>query len=230
VRPDRCEKVKLGGLLSSNIRKAHRVKPSSMSAVTITVLRWNACLSKIRLYAGITGESEATMVRYVHRWMKQNNSKKALGAVNQQERLKLENWICGFVDGEGCFSVSAIRNKTTKSGIQIFPEFVVTQGAKSLLALEEIKNFFKCGNIFVNKRYDNHNEHLYRYCVRSVKELKEKIIPFFEENNLKTYKQKDFLLFKKIVNEMVKKYHLTQEGRKKILGIAGKMNRNKKRV
>jgi hypothetical protein len=29
-------------------------KPRSMAAVTITVLRWNGCLSKIRLFAGIS--------------------------------------------------------------------------------------------------------------------------------------------------------------------------------
>lgn len=156
-------------------------------------------------------------------------SKKVISADNQQERLKIANWICGFVDGEGCFSVSIIKNKTTKSGIQIFPEFVVTQGAKSLSALEEIKKFFKCGNIFVNKRYDNHNENLYRYCVRSLEDLKTRIIPFFVENNLRTYKQKDFLIFKDVVEMMLQKKHLNNSGRKKILSSISKMNRRKKR-
>ena len=156
-------------------------------------------------------------------------SKNVIGADNQQERLKIAYWICGFVDGEGCFSVSVIKNKTTKSGIQIFPEFVVTQGAKSLSALKEIKNFFNCGNIFVNKRYDNHNENLYRYCVRSLEDLKTRIIPFFMENNLRTYKQKDFLIFKDVVEMMLQKKHLNNSGRKKILSSISKMNRRKKR-
>ncbi|HAJ44765.1 hypothetical protein A3K33_01025 [Candidatus Azambacteria bacterium RIFOXYC1_FULL_41_20] len=157
------------------------------------------------------------------------SSKKVIGADNQQERLKIAWWICGFVDGEGCFSVSIIKNKTTKSGIQIFPEFVVTQGAKSLFALKKIKNFFDCGNIFVNKRYDNHNENLYRYCVRSLEDLKTKIIPFFMENNLKTYKRKDFSIFKDVVRIMLQKKHLNDSGRNKILSSIGKMNRRKKR-
>ena len=156
-------------------------------------------------------------------------SKKVIGADNQQERLKIAHWICGFVDGEGCFSVSVIKNKTTKFGTQIFPEFVVTQGAKSLSALEEIKNFFNCGNIFVNRRYDNHNENLYRYCVRSLKELEIIIIPFFSKNNLRTYKQKDFEIFKKVVMFMLKKEHLKNSGRNKIISLISKMNRRKKR-
>ena len=156
-------------------------------------------------------------------------SKKVIGADNQQERLKIANWICGFVDGEGCFSVSVIKNKTTKFGNQIFPEFVVTQGAKSLTAIEEIKNFFGCGKIFINKRYDNHNEHLYRYCVRSLEDLKNRIIPFFLVNQLRTFKKNDFLIFKKAIDMMSSKKHLTQNGRKIILRLISKMNRRKKR-
>ena len=90
---------------------------------------------------------------------------------NQQERLKMGYWISGFVDGEGCFTVSFVKNSTTKFGRQIFPEFVITQSAKSLSALEEIRKFFGCGSIVLNKRYDNHREHLYKFCVRSILEL-----------------------------------------------------------
>ena len=58
-------------------------------------------------------------------------SKNAINADNQQERLKNVGWVIGYVDGEGCFSISLFRNKTTKFGWQVFPEFVVTQGAQS---------------------------------------------------------------------------------------------------
>lgn len=118
---------------------------------------------------------------------------------NQQERLKTGYWISGFVDGEGCFTVSIIKNKTTKFGRQIFPEFVVTQSSKSLSVLKEIQEFFECGSIVLNKRYDNHREHLYKFCVRSVAELDKKIIPFFLEFKLRTAKKNDFLLFQKLL-------------------------------
>ena len=32
------------------------------------------------------------------------------GAGNQQERPGIEQWVVGFVDGEGCFSISVVRN------------------------------------------------------------------------------------------------------------------------
>ena len=149
-------------------------------------------------------------------------SKNDLGRENQQERLKTIGWIVGFVDGEGCFSVSVFKNKTTKNGWQIFPEFVVTQSERSISTLQEIKNFFGCGNIFVNHRYDNHNENLYRYCVRNIHDLKDKIIPFFESNNLRSAKIKDFKIFKKVVLLMINKEHLQKKGFDKILSIAGK--------
>jgi hypothetical protein len=151
-----------------------------------------------------------------------------MSADNQQERSKIESWITGFTDGEGCFSVSFIKNKTTKTGWQIFPEFVITQGSKSLSALEIIRNYFKCGRLFINRRYDNHKDHLYRYCVRSISELKKTIIPFFQRNELKTYKLNDFKLFSKIVENMYVSDHLNRKGMNKIAKLVEKMNRKKK--
>ena len=144
---------------------------------------------------------------------------------NQQERLGIEEWIVGFTDGEGCFSVSIFRNVTTKLGWQVFPEFVVTQGEKSLSALEIFLRYFGCGKIFVNTRYDNHNEHLYRYCVRSLKELNEAIVPFFQKHQLRTAKGKDFRLFVGIIEMMKGKKHLTPQGIRSIARKIELMNR-----
>lgn len=168
------------------------------------------------------------MVQYDHRNVVENNSNNALGADNQQERLELKSWIVGFTDGEGTFSVSIIKNKTTKTGWQVFPEFVITQGAKSLQALEMIKDYFGCGNIFVNKRYDNHTENLYRFCVRSLSDLHETIIPFFDEHQLQTAKQNDFLIFKTIIEMLLNKEHFTDKGLEKIAKKIETMNRKKR--
>lgn len=113
---------------------------------------------------------------------------------NQQERLD-PWWIVGFVDGEGCFSVSTFRNRTCKSGYQTLFEFVITQGERSKDALEKVKSFFNCGAIYINRRYDNHNYNLLRYCVRKKEDLRNKIIPFFKRYPLKTTKQEQFKQF-----------------------------------
>ena len=173
---------------------------------------------KIWLYAGKSGESQTTMVTLPHRGFMP--SKNVLSADNQQERLKIIGQIVGFTDGEGCFSISIFKNRTTNTGWQVMPEFVVTQGEKSIKSLQELQKFFGCGKIFINHRYDNHHEHLYRYCVRTIKDLREKIIPFFEENQLKTAKKKDFDKFKLVAKLMESNLHWTLDGIESIKKIA----------
>ncbi len=46
-------------------------------------------------------------VGFYKKFMPRNS---AYSADNQQERLKTIGWIVGYVDGEGCFSVSVCRN------------------------------------------------------------------------------------------------------------------------
>ena len=146
-------------------------------------------------------------------------------ADNQQERLRFIGWLVGFTDGEGCFAISIIKNSTTKHGYQIFPEFVITQGEKSKTALLEIQKFFGCGKLYVNHRRDNHRENLYRYCVRSVNDLTTKIIPFFEQYELRTAKRNDFKLFVEAVKLIALKKHLTSAGFQKVIRVKQQMNR-----
>lgn len=147
-----------------------------------------------------------------------------MGADNQQERLE-PKWIVGFVDGEGCFSVSVFKNHTSKLGWQVFPEFAITQGGKSIGTLERIKQYFKCGNIFVNRRADNHRENLSRYCVRSIEELRKVVIPFFQQHHLQTSKLQDFELFVQAIQLIERREHLTLTGLGKIARISSQMNR-----
>ena len=149
-------------------------------------------------------------------------------ADNQQGRLD-PWWIAGFVDGEGCFSISIVKNASTSLGYQIFPEFVVTQGAKSLSVLEDVQTFFNCGGIYENRRHDNHKENLYRYCVRSVDDITRQIIPFFEEYPLQTAKQYDFVTFCQVIDMLKNKEHLNADGFDKIRALAATMNRRKTR-
>src|ERR687891_652784 len=108
------------------------------------------------------------------------------GAANQQERPGFEQWVVGFVDGEGCFSVPIFRNAKTRLGWQVQPEFVVVQGVRSARVLEDLKSFFGCGSVTVNRRNDNHREDMSRYVVKRLTDLRGRIIPFFEDHPLRT--------------------------------------------
>ena len=156
-------------------------------------------------------------------------SKKVSSADNQQERLKFIGWIVGFVDGEGCFTVSFFKHPKSRLRLkwQVFPEFVITQGMKTKNAVEKIKKYFGCGEIYLNKRHDNHHEHLIKYVVRNREDLLTKIIPFFEKNSLLSAKKKDFQIFAKILRMMEKGKHLEKNGLKKIRLMVRKMNNRK---
>ena len=147
-------------------------------------------------------------------------------ADNQQGRL--DPWyIVGFVDGEGCFSISIFKNSTTRLGYQVFPEFVVTQGAKSSSVLDDIQSFFGCGKIYENRRTDNHKENLHRYCVRSVKDIRSNVIPFFDQYQLKTNKRFDFQTFCLAIDLIEQGEHLNPDGLERLRSLASTMNRQK---
>jgi LAGLIDADG endonuclease len=157
-------------------------------------------------------------------------------ADNQQERLIKIGWITGFVDGEGCFSINFIRQphrhnrRGYKTGFQVAHEFAVTQGASSVDSLHLLMKFFGVGNVYLNKRYDNHKEQLYRYCVRRREELVKTIIPFFNRYPLRTSKQGNFLKFAECMDLMETGAHLTSRGLIKIVEIAETMNHKKPRT
>jgi len=85
-------------------------------------------------------------------------SDKPSGADNQQERPLAAEWVVGFVDGEGCFSIPIFRNRSCRLGWQAQPEFAVVQGARSNSVLYALQSFFGCGKVTVNRRLDNHRQ------------------------------------------------------------------------
>jgi LAGLIDADG DNA endonuclease family protein len=96
-----------------------------------------------------------------------------------------------------------------------------------LQALHDLQEFFECGKVFINRRNDNHREHLYRFCVRSIVDLREKIVPFFRENQLRTAKREDFEKFARVLELIGERKHLNFEGIVEIARIAQTMNRKK---
>jgi LAGLIDADG endonuclease len=157
-------------------------------------------------------------------------------AENQQERLiEFRGWVIGFVDGEGCFSISFVRQpdragrKGYTAGYQVSHRFVVSQGASGVHVLEELREFFGCGRIFVNKRHDNHREHMAQFIVHRREDLLETIIPFFRQYPLRTAKRVDFEKFAACVELASRGRHLLPAGLIEIAEITETMNRRKSR-
>ena len=155
------------------------------------------------------------------------SSDKPSGADNQQERPLAAEWVVGFVDGEGCFSIPIFRNQSCLSGWQVQPEFAVVQGERSVSVLCALQGFFGCGVVSVNRRRDNHRQDMWRYSVRRLADLQKRIVPFFEVNPLRTAKALDFRSFAVVVAMMCQGDHLRMEGLAQIAAIAETTNRRK---
>jgi hypothetical protein len=149
-------------------------------------------------------------------------------AEDQQERLTTAAWLVGFVDGEGCFSCPVFRNRSMRLGWQVQPSFTVVQGASSRDVLEAMVPFFGCGNVYVNRRKDNHREDLYRFHVSKFGDLRDIIVPFFEQNPLRTAKRDNFAKFAEVIRLMELRGHLTVPGLIEIAEIAETMNFRKR--
>jgi len=150
------------------------------------------------------------------------------GADNQQERPGIEQWIVGFVDGEGCFSISVVRNSGCRLGWQVQHEFSVTQAATSRPALELLVQEFTCGRLIENQRHDNHRVPLLRFSVKRRADLMVRVVPFFEEHPLRTAKRFDFERFASILRVMQEGAHLTEEGLRWIARETEHMNRRQR--
>jgi hypothetical protein len=150
------------------------------------------------------------------------------GAVNQQERPGVEQWVVGFADGEGCFSISVVRNPVCSSGWQVQHEFSVTQAASSRPALELLIEVFGCGSIIENHRKDNHRDVMLRFSVKRRSDLLDRVLPFFEAHPLRTAKQLDFEKFSTVLHSMQAGDHLTEPGLRAIAQITETMNRKQR--
>ena len=133
-------------------------------------------------------------------------------------------YITGFVDGEGCFSVSFNKREKMKTGIEVRPSFSIGQNKKSLKVLQEIRNYFGCGAIRFSKK-----DQTYKYEVRSVSDLRKKIIPHFKKYPLQTIKTNDFHIFEYICDQIASSKHLNKEYLEEIIEKAYQMNESGKR-
>ena len=148
-----------------------------------------------------------------------------MSAENQQERPDegLCQYLAGFVDGEGSFHVAIQRSRFTRVGLQIIPEFHVSQNRQRAEVLELIQQVLGCGYIKAN--HPGHpTDQSVVFVVRNRRDLVERVLPFFKQFPLRSSKQREFETFAAIVQAMEQGEHLTKEGMAHILKQAFAMN------
>ena len=125
-------------------------------------------------------------------------------------------YIIGLVDGEGSFTVYVRNpNKTVKTErrVRVEPRFYLKLIEKDKSILYELRQFFKCGNVYFQKDNRENHQDCYRFEVANRNDIENIIIPFFKENPLKlASKIKDFKIFCNLMRRIKKGEHLTQNG------------------
>jgi hypothetical protein len=153
-------------------------------------------------------------------------SENPIGADNQQETGLAEIdpwWVVGFVDGEGCFSVSVHRNELAKptNGWQIQPTFHVAQHVDHVDVLHGLVRYFGCGAV----RRKTPTNPVMVYSVHSTKQLLDRVIPVFEKHPLRV-KRADFERFVFITKAVRSRSHHRPEIFQEVVRTAYAMNRN----
>ena len=142
---------------------------------------------------------------------------------DQQERL--DDYLAGYVDGEGSFHVAVQRNPSTTFGWQLVPEFHVSQNPERASVLLLLQARLGCGRIRPNARSGGRDKSLV-FVVRNRKDLTEKVIPFFTRHPILSEKRFEFETFAAIVQAMALGEHRAEDGFRRLLGLALRMNGN----
>ena len=151
-----------------------------------------------------------------------SQAKIEMSFLDKQVDNHFAGYVSGFVDGEGCFSVSFRKLGRTRVGLEVTPSFSIGQNKtpENYALLLRIRDMFKGGSI----RSDNKRKGIYKYETRSLGHLRKHVIPFFLANPLHTQKSKDFQYFCEICSLMAARQHCNYKGFLQILEIAEKMN------
>lgn len=136
----------------------------------------------------------------------------------------IKEYISGYVDGEGCFSVSFSRRQKFVIGWETKPSFSVSQNENRSEPLYKMQKIFKSG--FMRRDF---SDKTLKYEVRSLDDLLTKVIPHFDKYPLLSSKQNDFRLFKAVCLLMEKDCHKNKNGLQKIMNLAYRMNPGGKR-
>ena len=144
-------------------------------------------------------------------------NKRSYSSYSDSKIVLSPNFVTGFTDAEGCFSIKISKSKTHSLGWKVEAIFVIRLHEKDFNILEGIQAYFGVGKIYFGKGNVS-------YRVESSKHLRDAVLPHFDKYPLITQKLADYLLFKEVVRMIINKEQLIQEGLVKIVAIKSSMN------
>jgi len=154
-----------------------------------------------------------------------NTGEKSSSADNQQvSRNVHDDYFSGFVDGEGCFYIGFSKREDLPIKWQILTEFHVSQNPGSKNILEALQKRLGCGYLKLNHPKSASDKTWISF-VKDKGDLRKKVIPFFDVYPLQTAKQLDYNVFKRVIQIIEEKRHLTKDGFREIVELVFSLKR-----
>lgn len=139
------------------------------------------------------------------------------------------DYIVGLTDGEGCFYVN-IRDRNPGIWMpKVQNHFYIKLREDNLALLEEVKESFGCGAVYIQKDHRPNHANCYRFEINSHRDILGVVIPFFEKHQLHGPKLIDFEIFREITFAVKRGEHKTKEGFEKIKQLKVQMQANRSR-
>ncbi len=141
-----------------------------------------------------------------------------------QGDVDFPSYLSGYVDGEGCFTVSISPRLTLLVGWEVRPSLSVSQNGDRREVLLRMQEYFGCGSLRPDR-----SDKTWKWEVRSLPRLVDRVLPHFRRYPLQSGKRRDFELFAEICQRMIRGAHRQPAGLMEIVRLAGDMNPSGKR-
>jgi LAGLIDADG endonuclease len=136
----------------------------------------------------------------------------------------LSAYISGYVDGEGCFTVSISPRATLLVGWEVRPSFSVSQNGDRAEVLHMLQAHFGCGIIRPDR-----SDQTVKWETRRLEDILDRVIAHFVAHPLLSGKRLDFERFACICRLMAAGAHRDRAGLSRIVELARGMNPSGKR-
>ena len=141
-----------------------------------------------------------------------------------RSREFLSAYISGYVDGEGCFTVSISPRAKLAVGWEVRPSLSVSQNGDRTEVLQLIQAYFGCGSIRPDR-----SDKTVKWETRRLEDLLGRVIPHFVRFPLLSGKRFDFDQFAQACQAMAAGEHRATAGLIRIVELVAPMNASGKR-
>jgi LAGLIDADG endonuclease len=131
----------------------------------------------------------------------------------------LSAYVSGYVDGEGCFTVSMSPRAKLLVGWEVRPSLSVSQNGDRAEVLHALQAYFGCGSIRPDR-----SDRTVKWETRRLEHLLDRVIPHFESYQLLSGKRLDFERFACVCRLMAIGAHRDRAGLREIVELARAMN------